>query len=146
VEERGGRFGFRFLGHVYRPLPAAVQERLFRSAPADVREFCTLILSDDEVICAERRWIDGAALPLLTEELLRGITANEWIARNVTVSMTERVVSACRAGDVEADGLLRCPADTPVLVYDSTLWVGTKPFSRALHSFAPGFQLDSPLG
>lgn len=146
VEERGGRFSFHFLGRVDRPAPPEVQERLFQSVPRDLREHCTLICSDETVICAERRWIDISALPELTDEVLAATTADEWLAYNASVSLCERVISARRAGEVEADRMLGCPADTPVLVYDSTVWIGTQPVSRAVHGFAPGFQMDSSLG
>lgn len=146
IEERGGRFGFRYLGRVDRPAPPEVQERMFQSDPSEVFEHCTLFCSDDAVICAERRWIDSAFLPELTEDLLATTTANEWLAYNAAISLCERAISARRAGEVEADRMLDCPADTPVLVIDSTLWIGTQPVSRAVHSFAPGFRMDAPLG
>ena len=146
VEERGGRFSFSFLGRVDRTPPPEVQERLFQSVPSDLCEHCTLICSDDTVICAERRWTDISALPALTEDLMASTTANEWLACNAPISLSERLISARRAGEVEADCMLHCGTDTPVLVYDSTLWIGTQPVSRTVHSFAPGFQLDGSFG
>lgn len=146
VEERGGRFGFCFLGRVERPTPSDVQERLFQSDPGDLCEHCTLICSDDSVICAERRWTDTSALPALTEEVMAGITANEWLACHAPISLCEQAISARRAGEIEADRMLRCPADAPVLVYDTTLWIKTQPVSRALHCFVPGFEMDSSSG
>lgn len=145
VEERGGRFSFCFLGRVDRPAPPEVQERLFQSASGDLCEHCTLMCSDDVVICAERRWTDTAALPALTEDVMAATTANEWLACNAPISLSERVISARRAGEVEADRMLHCPADTPVLVHDTTLWIGTRPVSRTVHAFAPGFQMDGSL-
>lgn len=145
VEERGGRFSFQFLGCVKRPTPPEVQERLFQSTAEDLSECCTLMCADETVICAERRWTDTAFLPELTEDLLATTTANEWLACNASISLCERTLSARRAGEVEADRMLGCPADTPVLVSDSTLWIGTQPVSRTVHSFAPGFQMDAPL-
>ena len=146
VEERGGRFSFHFLGRVDRPVTSDVLERLFQSDPQDIQEHCTLICSDDAVICAERRWIDSLALPALTEEVMAATTANEWLACHASISLCEQVVSAWRAGEVEADRMLRCSADTPVLVYDSTLWIKTQPVSRTLHCFAPGFEMINSVG
>ncbi|MFC0341527.1 GntR family transcriptional regulator [Paracoccus niistensis] len=146
VEERGGRFSFHFLGRVDRPVTSDVLERLFQSDPQDIQEHCTLICSDDTVICAERRWIDTLALPALTEEVMAGTTANEWLACHASISLCEQVVSARRADEVEAELLLRCSADTPVLVYDSTLWIKTQPVSRTLHCFAPGFEMINSVG
>ncbi|SDL17452.1 GntR family transcriptional regulator [Paracoccus chinensis] len=146
VEERGGRFSFHFLGRVDRPVTSDVLERLFQSDPQDIQEHCTLICSDDAVICAERRWIDSLALPALTEEVMAATTANEWLACHASISLCEQVVSAWRAGEIEADRMLRCSADTPVLVYDSTLWIKTQPVSRTLHCFAPGFEMINSVG
>lgn len=145
VEGRGCRFSLRFLGRVERPAPAFVRERLFLSVPADLREYCTLLCSDDVVMCAERRWTDSTALPGLTEEVMVTTSANEWLALNVKVTLIERTVSAHRAGEVEADEMLDCSPDTPVLVNETVLWIGAQPVSLARHSFAPGYHLDPEL-
>lgn len=145
VEERGSQFSFRFLGRVDRTAPAELRERLFQSDPANILETCTLMLADETMICAERRWIDTTALPALNEQTLNEFTANEWLARNATISMIEQSISARGAGEIEAERMLRCPPDTSVLVYDAVLWIGTKPVSRSLHSFVPGYCLDPSL-
>jgi len=145
VEGQGSRFSLRFLGRVNRPAPSDIRERLFQSDPADLREYRTLLCADDEVICAERRWVDSAMLPDLTEEVLTSISANEWLALNVKITLIERSVSAHRAGDVEADQMLECTADTPVLVNETVLWIDAKPVSLAQHSFAPGYHFDPAL-
>ena len=145
VEGRGCKFSLRFLGPVNRPAPREVCERLFQSDPANLREYRALLCSDGEVICAERRWTDITALPGLTEEVLTTTSANEWLALNVTITLIERTVSAQRAGEVEADEMLQCSPDTPVLVNETVLWMGTRPVSLARHSFAPGYQLDPSM-
>jgi len=145
VEGRGSKFSLRFLGRVERPAPAEVRERLFQSDPADLREDCALLCADDLVICAERRWSDRAALPGLTEEVLSTISGNEWLALNVMITLIERTVSAHRAGEVEADQMLECTPDTPVLVNETVLWIGAQPVSLTRHSFTPGYQLDPAL-
>lgn len=143
IEERGGQFEFSFLGRVDRPPSAEAVERLFRSDPANLREYTTLMGNDGRAVCAERRWLDTTAFPQLTEELMRETTANEWISQNVALSLVERVFSARRAGEVEADQLLRCLPDDAVLVYETTLWVDSRPFSWTQHSFVPDFRLDA---
>lgn len=142
VEGRGGRFALSFLGRIDRPVPPDVREQLFQSDPADLREYCTLLCSDDTVICAERRWIDQTALPGLAEDVLVTTSANEWISLNVTITLVERTISARRADEAEADRMLNCAPETPVLVNQTVLWIGSKPVSVTRHSFAPGYQFD----
>lgn len=146
IEERGWRFDFRYLGSLPCPVPPQAPgepaERLFRSDPADLRELRTLLYCDGRLFCAERRWIDSAALPQLTDDLLRTVTANEWLAHNTPLTLIERLVSARGAGEVGADQLLRCPPEAPLLVQETTLWVGARPLSWTQHSFAPEFRMD----
>lgn len=146
IEERGWRFDFRYLGSAPGPDPAedadAPCERLFRSAPGDLRELRTLLYCDERLFCAERRWIDAAALPQLTDELLRSVTANEWLAHNIPITQAERAMSARSAQSVGAEQLLRCQPDAPLLVEETTLWVGARPISWAQHCYAPEFRLD----
>lgn len=145
VEGRGHKFNLHFLGRVDRPVPTPIRERLFQSNAADLQEYCALLCADDTLICAERRWTDMLSLPGLTDEVLTTTSANEWIALNVTITLIERTVSAHRAAEVEADGLLDCPPDAPVLVNETVLWIGSRPVSLARHSFVPGFQFDPTL-
>ena len=145
AEDRGYQFRFTLLPPA--PLaPAAACERLFRSAPENLRELCTLFHADDVLFCAERRWVDLAALPELTPERLHGTTANEAIAANPDLTLIEQSMRACTAGDADADGLLGCPPDAPVLVYDTCLWKGPAPVSWARLAFAPGFELSQNSG
>lgn len=149
IEERGWRFDFRYLGSDARALsstassvPDEPAERLFRSNPANLRELRTLLYCDGRLFCTERRWIDAAALPQLTDDLLHTVTADEWLAHNTAVTLVERIVSARCAGEVGAEQMLRCPPEAPLLVHETTLWVGTRPLSWAQHSYAPEFRMD----
>lgn len=142
VEERGWRFGFSYLGPVDHPVGAEPAERLFRSDPADLRKFGTLFYCDDRLFGAERHWIDTVALPQLTDALLGTVTANEWLAHNASLTQIERIVLARSAGAVGVARMLRCPPDAPLLVYETTLWMGARPVSWAQFSMSPDFQMD----
>ena len=142
VEAAGKRFSFEYLGVTGHPAPAPVRERLFLSDPDDLREHVTRMFHDDALLLVERRWIDATMVPDMTDASLRDTTINEWLSKNADLSQAERSVSARSAADVNADTLLGCRPDEPVLLYHTCLWIGARPFSCVRHIFVPGFPLN----
>src|SRR5690606_15444744 len=122
--------------------PGEPAERLFRSDPADLRELRTLLYCDGRLFCAERRWIDAAALPPPTDDLLPSVTANGWLAHHIAPTPLGRLVSARGAGEIGADQMLHCPPEAPLLVEETTLWVGARPLCWTQHSYAPEFRME----
>ena len=143
VEARGQSFSFEYRGTSGATPSRQIRERLFLSKPDDLREHVTIFRADGELLCAERRWLDHSAVPALTEEILQQVSLNEWLAENAGLTQLERHLSARCAGEVNAERLLGCPADAPVLTYLSCVWVGPRPISCTRHVFVPGFGMDA---
>jgi len=64
------------------------------------------------------------------------------MAHNAPLTQIERIVLARSAGAVGVARMLRCPPDAPLLVYETTLWMGARPVSWAQFSMSPDFQMD----
>lgn len=142
VEQRGQSFSFEYRGISGARAPRQVRERLFVSDPADLDEHVTLFRANGAVLCAERRWLDASVFPELTDEVMRRVSLNEWLAQNAGLTQLERRVSAYHAGEMNADRLLGCTADAPVLGYHSCAWIESRPISCARHIFVPGYEVE----
>lgn len=145
IESSGRRFDSSYRGRHDAPPSADVLALLFHSDPGRIVETRTLFYADGNLLCAERRWHDSAALPGLDIELPASTTINEWIATNVPISLIEQNVSARTAGDMQVETLLGCEPGAPVLVYETCVWAGTQPVSLARHAFLPGETLCTSI-
>lgn len=145
IEGEGRRYGYRFLGGRTGTAPRAMLIRLMAQDAACVRETQAMFLADDETFCHERRFTNMALVPQMTDAVLAGTWASDWLSMQSRLTHAETRVSASTAGQEDASAALACPQDAPVIVYDTCSWRDAQPLTTARVVFHPQVVVRNPL-
>lgn len=100
--------------------------------------------ADGQPYCCKSRWVNGDLAPGLDCATLTETSANELLARNVTI--TRGTVSICvSAADDKCAGVLGVRRGSPLLVIERILWNGAAAITLSRQHFPPHYRLTSAL-
>jgi GntR family histidine utilization transcriptional repressor len=144
VEGRGAAHGYRLLERKEAEAPAGVTAMLRQPARTRLVHVAALHLADGAPFCVEDRWINPQAVPTLGEADFSGLSANEWLVQNVTLSGGSIAFFALPA-DARLAALLGCSAGAALFRVERTTWAGAVPITAVTLTYAPGYRMTTAI-
>lgn len=138
VESRGQDYGYRLLSDKIAPPPLGVRKALKLADAAPLRHVRALHLADGKPFCLEDRWVN----PVFAHDTISfsGVSANEWLVRNLSYSSGDFIFYA-RPADAALARVLECAQGAALFAIDRTTFSDAVPITAVTLSYAPGYRM-----
>ncbi len=144
VEAAGHAYGYRLVSRKSGPPPASVRDRMKLEPGAAVLYLEALHFADETAHALENRWINPGAVPGVLDVDFSGVSANEYLVRNVPFSTGEISLSAASATKDEAR-LLGVSPGAALFATSRVTWSDGTAITVARLAYPPGYELRSRI-
>ncbi len=144
VENTGQQYSHRILIRAVRSAPAAIRSDMQLGDDDRTAYMETLHLTDDKPFAFERRWVNLTTVPAFEDTSFDGLSANEWLVREVP--FTNGVVRLSAAPpDPRLVKVMGADVGEALFTLERTTWRDGAAVTNVKFYYTGGFELAFPI-
>ena len=144
VESMGAEYSHKVMAKSTKIPPKRIAQKLRLANDQKALRVETVHYANDHPFGFEERWLNLAAVPEISDQILNEISLNEWLVKTVPFSNGEVVFQAVNTTDKIAKAL-ESPTNAAVFVVERTTWFNQRYITTVRLYYQPGYELHTRL-